>query len=59
MSQNETTTAAEPAAEISADRHKAEPFVQNAQGHLGAVELLKNMFLQNTSSSVDGTACCF
>lgn len=45
MSQNETTAAPEPAAEICADRHKAEPFVQNAQGHLGAVEIFKNMFL--------------
>lgn len=41
--ENETTAGPEPAEGISADRHKAEPFVQNAQGHLGAVELLQIM----------------
>lgn len=41
VSENETTAGPEPAEGISADRHKAEPFVQNAQAHLGAVELLK------------------
>lgn len=55
VSENEST--AGPAEGISADRHKAEPFVQNTQGHLGAAELLKNMFL--AEHSVDGTACSF
>lgn len=55
VSEDEST--AGPAEGISADRHKAEPFVQNTQGHLGAAELLKNMFL--AEHSVDGTACSF
>lgn len=45
VSENEATAGPEPAEGISADRHRAEPSVQNAQGHLGAAELLRNMFL--------------
>lgn len=44
MAENETTAGPEPAEGINADRHKAEPFVQNTQGHVEAVELLKGMF---------------
>lgn len=40
VSENETTAGPDSAEGIS-----AEPFVQNAQGHLGAAGLLKGMFL--------------